>query len=677
MATTTNVAEILTRVRNDKREMRQTLADLKMTNIAINEMANRAKSADVALSRTGTGAQSLASRLRGTTAPAIEETAREFADLRREALAATEAMQTASVASSGGGGLRSRLGRLTPEVLGREIVGLPSVMTPIGLSSNDIGQALRGVGAAGATWSSLLAAITPVLAVVAPLAAGFVALEASLSGTKTALDAAVTANQRYYDMLRQGATTADALARKAEVERLLALDRQELAPLQRGFANRDSELRGAGRNFLGGLFEQQIVGVGLALTTLSSVDDVAANRTNELTTEIANYESELTNLNAQIENGGFAINDVAAATTQWTEDIHNANNFLEDLSAGNLAAMAADAAALLQLEKEKSTATTNQLAEAEANLNAKREAGITMAKEAAEVAQAAAEDLAALEKTKARNGILAAESLLAAQIRIDADLADAQKKAADEQSKALTDAATEARKDMADAAEDARLDSEKAEREHIKTLRKIQREFNRDSETAIQNRDAIALDQAEKTRKDAIADENESYKERRDDIKEQLKRTQADIIARLNEQRQRIRDSYQQQLNTAADAARKALQNEQTKQQQLLGVQTNWQNAAIQSAKNFGAAMQTEINKAFGATGSGGKAIPIAKVESIPKLDKGGRFLSDGLVYGHAGEEIRNRNQQGIPPIIINGMGVTFRDIGEAVVEALETWAES
>lgn len=58
-------------------------------------------------------------------------------------------------------------------------------------------------------------------------------------------------------------------------------------------------------------------------------------------------------------------------------------------------------------------------------------------------------------------------------------------------------------------------DEVKAAREHVKNLKAIQREFNRDSTSAIEDRDAVALSRAEQTRNDAIRDEKENHSDSR------------------------------------------------------------------------------------------------------------------------------------------------------------------
>lgn len=674
----TDTLQILTQITSDKRALTQTLADFRLARTGLREMANEAKSVDVSLARMGSGAMTLGMRLRGTTAPAVEATAREFAELRTQALAATAAMQQAGAASGAAGGAAggrsalSRLRGLSVETLGREIVGLPSVqLGPI--SSNDLGQGLRLAGQQGATFSGIAAAMAPVVAIAAPLAAGFLALEHSLQGAKRALAAAVLANHEYYELIGRGATTADLETQIEEAQRARDAAQRELDVLthgtEQGF-DRLVESAGTGIAVIDDIGARFTMG----LVSLTSADDAHAAALAEAETAIFNANAQIARFTAGLDAGETAVADLAAATDLWVEGLQTHSDFLEGLSAANLAAIASEAAASLQLEKEKSTATTAALAEAESNLNAKRELGVAITKAATEAAEAAAADLAALAKEKTARGIAAEQALLDGMVRIDADLAAAQTKAAAEQSKALTDAATEARKDMADAAVEANKEAEDAERDHRQTLRRIQRDGNRDIAVAIQDRNAVAEDAARTNLKSAVDDETESYDNRRKDINDQLKKTQADIVARLAQQRQAARDSYQAQLNTAGEAARKALTLEQSKQAQLLGVQTNYQSNAIASAKNFGAQMQYEIAKGLAVSGSGGKGIPAAKI--IPKAHTGAYITQGGLLNVRQGEVYTEQQwgKRGMPSITINGIGLSARAVGDMVVEALEEY---
>lgn len=343
MASTSNVAEILTRVKSDKRALTQTLADMRLARTGLREMSNEAKAVDVSLARMGSGAMTLGMRLRGTTVPAIETAAREFAELRAQALAATSAMEQAGgVATAGRGSALSRLRGLSVETLGREIVGLPSVqLGPI--SSNDLGQGLRLAGQQGATFSGIASAMAPVVAIAAPLVAGFIALEHSMQGAKRALDAAVLANTKYYDLIGQGATTADLEGQIEQARNLAAAAQRELDVLtngtEQGF-DRLAESAGTGIAVLDDIGARFTMG----LVTLTGADDAHAARVSELTQIIFNANAEIARFTAGIGAGETAAADMAAATEQWITDLQSHRDFLQTLSNSNLAAMAEEAA---------------------------------------------------------------------------------------------------------------------------------------------------------------------------------------------------------------------------------------------------------------------------------------------------------------------------------------------
>lgn len=320
-------------------------------------------------------------------------------------------------------------------------------------------------------------------------------------------------------------------------------------------------------------------------------------------------------------------------------------------------------------------------------------------------AQEAAKLATEIENTQAKIDKLASESTAKIAGLTD-DLNDKLGKARTDQDKAITDADKDARDARLEAQAEANEDAAKLEADHRKNLQRIARDHFRSRETAIQDRDAIALEAAQRTAEDALADELASRDEQREAIDKQLKKTNVQIDKRLREQTDNAIARYNEQTRIAHDAHRKAVDQERaraaaeiaTNQQRIqqLEVQHRAYNAAALGTAKEGAnsvlathrIMWQQIvstgQQALNAISGGlatGKPLPGAMGGQLPKVpiksfDTGGLITRTGLAVVHRGEIIVPPNRGGGDVnVFVNGVGKTGRQIGEIakqkIIEAL------
>jgi len=272
---------------------------------------------------------------------------------------------------------------------------------------------------------------------------------------------------------------------------------------------------------------------------------------------------------------------------------------------------------------------------------------------------------------------------------------DARNKLADaarDREKALVDAEVDAQKARAEASRDretsltevtrkAGVDREKQEREHLKRLQEIQRRFQLDEATAIEDRDAVALDRARRERDEAVRSETDNAAEQRADIDRNLaEQTRtintryaeqtASINMRLSEQTAAVNARYAEQVQTIYAAANAARQAEVTSYQQrlatlarfvqqevgisaqgaaaLLGVQQQYWQAALSMAAS--ALNSIRATQAQGVQFRGNTQVVTRSTQAIARgtgramvaFDTGGYITRTGAAMVHAGEYIMN-----------------------------------
>lgn len=209
--------------------------------------------------------------------------------------------------------------RLSPRLatLGREVRALPAVGIPgAGALTTD------AVGKVTAALASLPPVALPVLAIVAALGAGFVALEASMEGSKRAVDAAASANQEFFEFT---GTTEEAKKKVAELNETLGKQRLELSTIDAAFAAAGNGISAEVDRINGILGDVKLFDKSTAdgikalfggLADITSADDALVKRADELRTAISNNEAIVARFVDELQRGGFTINDLRAAEAE-------------------------------------------------------------------------------------------------------------------------------------------------------------------------------------------------------------------------------------------------------------------------------------------------------------------------------------------------------------------------
>lgn len=621
----TNTQERIARVLLDYRTVSgsesRVINSIDRTRGKLRQLSADAKALDVPFGGVTRASETLAQRLRGTTAPAADTAAASLRQMREEAIRAQEAIDTVG----GGGGLRNRLRGLSLSTVGREIVGLPSVqLGPV--SSNDIGQALRGLGDAGVTFTQIAAAAAPMVAVLAPAAAGIIALNASLSETKRVVDAATVANQRYYELLAQGATTAVIEQQIEAQRRVLQAAKDELAQTEQAFA---AGFAGATETFSLNLFGLEIEDLGgriaYGLGQITNADDALTARADELRTSIFNAEAEVNRLTGSLGSTELAANDTADALQQATREFNELNRAIAvDVDA----IIGAIAQADLEAAIENVTNAEEQRIREEERLVEAQEA----------LTEASAESAAKL-------------------VQIEQDLID--KTAEIERSRGidLSEAERDAGLERTKAVEENNEALEELEVDHRERLAKIAKDANRDFANAVGERDALAAYQAQQAAEKATEEENTEYEKRRKEINKRLEDTNRDIDRKLQEQQRTINRRYDEQLRTAQRAAQKAVELENARAQAQLTILTNAYNAQLALTQQWRdkviSLTQDVANAASGIktgtppgsenkTGSVSTSVSPTTLGYVPRFATGGRPALNRVVELNDGSGIES-----------------------------------
>lgn len=341
-------------------------------------------------------------------------------------------------------------------------------------------------------------------------------------------------------------------------------------------------------------------------------------------------------------------------------------------------------------ERERLAEVTRRANEAMRNMQQRAE---TIARAQVDAAKAGDDYRASLGKiaTDARTKLAAAAS----------DRTKALVEAEQSAAKARADAISARDSAIFEATRKAQVDREKLTIEHQKRLADIQRKYQLDEQTAIEDRDALALSRAQRARDEAVTEENNRYAEQNAAINANLQEQTraiamryqeqtAQIAARLDEQRATISARYAEQVQTiqaAAAAARAAEQQSyqqrlaalaQSLQQQLnistraamaaLGIQQQyWQatlnivQAAVNSVNQLRARALAMPASGVQFSSSVSRANPalIGGSRGMLAFDTGGYITRSGVAMVHEGEYIMNprRGQAPFAPTFnINGL---------------------
>jgi hypothetical protein len=202
-----------------------------------------------------------------------------------------------------------------------------------------LGDAVQNLGVGTEQAIGRIATSSPLaVAAIVAVGAGFALLDRQLQDTKNTLNAAVSANEAYYDLIGSAATEEKVIERREELNRRLAAQQEELSVIEASFA---SAFEGAVKSFgeVGGR-------AAFAISNALSTDDEATARADELRNSVRDAQAEIDALSRGLENGAFAAATAAEAERKLAEArARQAVGFNQDflnaeLEAGNLAVRA-------------------------------------------------------------------------------------------------------------------------------------------------------------------------------------------------------------------------------------------------------------------------------------------------------------------------------------------------
>jgi hypothetical protein len=574
------------------------------------------------------------------------------------------------VASGGGGGGRSR-GAVSR--FGQEIRALPAVPLTSNLSSDAIGKVI-----------AILGGLNPVaIGAAAGLAALVIGLKSSTSGIEQFTKALIASQENVYRLLVTGT--------REQVQEAIKLKEQEVEITRRRIEENKRVLD---------TFDQEVGGVGRAIADALDLGGAQALRveTQKLEEEERALALELQRLGVVLNTAEVAANTAAETEARLAEErIKAAEEAAKELNRLLDASVNAELQARLAADRFTEQQAKERIAAAEREQEIIRgilqqgggsEENIKKLNEQlADLGQEILTLSGELPRLRIRDSInetieglqeqrKAQLALNEALDQINTNLDD---KAADlerEQNKAITKAKADADKAELDAfkkKQDAldKLEVDATEK-RIKILndfhkaeRKAIRDFNRDSGTAIAERDALAFVQAEQRKNDEIEAAKEARKEGLDELGIDLKRQQAAIEKAYNDQLTVINERLTEQTNlavtryneqltqaqTAADKQRQIEQQKYSQQIQLTAQGSAAVNAIFAQFWNTAAALaKNGLNALSGSSGVlgtiGNLLSSFAGKALLPKFDTGGMVTKSGLAFVDQNEIILNPRQQ-------------------------------
>ena len=223
------------------------------------------------------------------------------------------------------GTLTSSIGIAGAEAFGvaGDIFGLIDAMGPLKaalLANSSAAAAVAGAeGAAALSAKALLISIGPFAAVAGVGAVAFAALQSSIQETSNALQGALAASEKYYDLISTGTTEDVEAAIKAEERRLESLKKQQ--------EEAQYILDESGRQ----IGEQAGVFTGL-LQNMFAYDVIG--RRDELNKQIAESEATLERYKGALGSAEVATNDAAAATEELAGNLVSLEDSIKQQIAG-------------------------------------------------------------------------------------------------------------------------------------------------------------------------------------------------------------------------------------------------------------------------------------------------------------------------------------------------------
>jgi hypothetical protein len=132
----------------------------------------------------------------------------------------------------------------------------------------------------------------------------------------------------------------------------------------------------------------------------------------------------------------------------------------------------------------------------------------------------------------------------------------------------LAEAVAEAQEERADAQRDYIEKSAEIEQDLARKRLDIQKKFGRSLEQAIDDRDALAANQAKQTRDDELEDAEDAAQEQRQTLEAEYQKQLETIDRELTKQQQTLQAKYAQQLNDLRQQTAQSISMEQQKAQQ-------------------------------------------------------------------------------------------------------------
>jgi hypothetical protein len=708
MATTSErIARVLLKVQTDRTELtntrqqldafNKTLADLERQKALSRLATDSAKAVQEGKSlRTELGRMKAELVKFGASSSEVSKVVREFDRLNESA------SRAAASASAGTGNklLRS---------IGTDIRNLPAVNIPgAGISTDVVGKILNTIGRLNVDLKTL--AISGGIAAGAIIAVGvaFQNFQNTVQPVVALLKEVIAARQAAAGVL--AANKSEEIIGKFEAaqQELIRLEAERVQAI-----TDTATVLGNARNLTGleGLLAD--VGVGLGELGTGPVADMIHN-ISELDKTIASqnitvdalreaYEKATAAAEAErLEKERLRLLDAAAQSRLQAilqAEQSNAQAIRERIDALNF-----EQAAILKLMRtnEISVELSEQLTQRSRDINEQLKAfsDALPEKERLEAAKALfdriregitkfAEDTAKafkdLQKVTGEIGELKSE-FKQKIIDIQNKLAEALAEAARDRDIALSEASREADMARTEAVREAGLERAEIERDSQIAIQKILRRSKNDINSAIANRDAVALQNARDRRDEELAAEDSNRAERLRKLDIELREQLRTIDLRLKEQNRTIAMRYDEQVRRARIAAEQSIRLETEKYNKELALKTqeisrilqleqqkivatiNGATATLGITANFWQNMVTVAQNAVKALGTAGASVvrpagnPSSGGARIPSLDTGGRIMSDGLIYAHKGEYVTNpKRGQGQGQIVfapqINGMG--------------------
>lgn len=644
-----------------------------------------------------------------------DEVARGVEDLRRELLRAADAEDALAKAAIERGQAQQRANKQRSSAgsgvdrneTARQATG--DISTTFGSlaglagGSGAVGQTLGMIGdiAGVIEYLPLFAKGLKEVAVAGPIAAVGIAAIAiaaneynkTTAGARAALQAALAAQENYYDAL-QNMTTEQVEEEVRTLERMRDVKRQQIAETQGAF---DSMLA------------QVIEATGGQTTAEAFIatDETARalhERLKTLQTEFETNEQTIVRLNQGLGANAFAANDAAAATAEATaaeealanarrdavlaagqdargdaeEDIRwremTGEQIRAEIEARQHLIKAANAELEVLIESGDQSEETRkridelnkEIAEASADSerlinNYLRQADavdeLTAAQEAAqefvsesisgivEAAQQAGEQLEEFQSLSKK--VADAQQAVnqttadyqAALGRINSDLIEKSAEAQRELNDTLAENARTAEMERSEAIRDAQRERVKEETRHQQALAAIRRRFDTAYETAVFERDELAALQARQQRDDELAEEKSEHETRMAEISDNLKEQNRLIDQRLQEQNRAARKRYDEQLRAAKAAAQKAIQLEYERYQRELQARQQAYNelqAQLQQFLNaFGQAAGSAFNSILSSIGSA--ASSVTSTSSTSTAYSAGRSIGSAVSSAFSG----------------------------------------